>query len=133
MDAAHRPQRLHVRGGERTGEPGVAAAQAAVHVAPREPQLPGDDRGVARGVAQLVGCDADVIRLLREGQPQPMPVGQRAAPCVEHDALGALCPGRGGVATPLEQLHLPGSQHEREQRRTDPDFHHGQANERFGH
>ena len=90
MHAAHAAQRLHLERGKGTGEPGVAAAQPAIHIARREPELAADRGGIAGRIAQLVPRDADMIRLLGERQTQPVAVKQRAAPRFEHDALGAL-------------------------------------------
>ena len=123
MHAARTAQRLHVGRRERPGEPGVAAAQTPLYVVRRQPQLARDHRGIAGGIAQLVGCDADVVGLLRERQTEPVAVEQRAATCLEHDAFGALGLGRRGVLPPFEQLHLGRPHHEREQRGPEADLH----------
>src|SRR5438874_1811733 len=70
MHAAHAAQRLHVERGKGTREPGVAAAQPAIYIARRDPELAGDRSGIAGRIAQLVRCDADMIRLLGERQTQ---------------------------------------------------------------
>src|SRR5207249_5552840 len=81
MHAARTAQRLHVGRRERPGEPGVAAAQTPLYVVRRQPQLARDHRGIAGGIAQLGGCDADGVGLLRERQTERVGVEQRAATC----------------------------------------------------
>src|SRR2546425_2284999 len=76
MNATHAAQRLHLECGKGAREPRVAAAQTAVHVARREPELARDRRRIARRITQLVRRDADMIRLLGERQAPPGAGGQ---------------------------------------------------------
>ena len=64
---------------------------------------------IAGGILELVGSDADVIRLLRHGDGSATAIAERAAARGEHDALGARGRGERRPAAPLHHLDLRGA------------------------
>src|SRR2546427_594607 len=131
--AAHCAERLHLDDAVGTSEIGVAPAQGALHVGRGEPQPARDAGDILRGVAQLVDSDADVIRLLGEGERRAVAVREGAPPRRERDMLGALRPRLLRPAAPLEQLQLrrtPGDAH---QRAADHDFDRAQPHGELRH
>ena len=133
VDAADGTNGLYLERGVRSREPGITTVLRPDHVARWNAQLARDRGEVVRGITQLVGRDPHVIRLLRERDRGAVPVIQRAAARVEHDALRALRGRAGGIAPSFQQLHLSRAHDQREQAEPETDFHHAQPNEWFGH
>ncbi len=124
VHAADAPQRLHLEPAVRAREIGVALVYRLLPGARREAQPPRDERAVGRGVAQLVGRDADVIGLLGETERHAVAIEQRAAPRRQHNALGALCLRLLGPAAALPDLHLGRASRQQGEPDEDADFHH---------
>ena len=133
MDAADGTERLDLERRERTRKPGIAAVQRALQGTRREAQPARDGRRVARRIAQLVGRDPEVVGLLRERQAQSVTVVQRAAARFQHDALGALRLRDRRVFATLDELHLRGPKHQRDEREAEADLHNAQSHEGVGH
>ena len=133
MDAAHGPERLDLDCAERTGEIGVASGQRLPHVREREVQLPGEGSAIPLGIAQLIGSDADVVGLLREGERRAVAVEKRAAARGQHDVLRALYLRLAGPALPLDQLHLSRPSDQGHQADEHRGLDHLEADREFGH
>ena len=114
MHAAQRADRLDRGGSVGSAEIGVALPQGAPQVGGGEAQRVPDCLPIAGGILELVGSDADVIRLLRHGDGSATTIAERAAARGEDDALGARCRGQRRPAAPLHDLDLrrPSQQHQ---------------------
>ena len=133
VHAPDRANRVHGEGTVGAAEVGIAFAEGLLPLDRRQAQRPSDQRTVAPGIAQLVGGDTDMVGLQGAGDGGAVAIAQRAAPCLEDDALGTAGARFVGPAAPLDQLHLGRATNERQEAEQHQELDGGDADGRSGH